>query len=123
MRLAAVVAVGVVAVAAAVVAAGSSPTASHAELYWNNDSADLAVHADLALHIGLAVLADLELHIGLAVLADLALRIGLAALVDCPAHTCRLDCPVLRRALFGHRLRHLGLGLGLDLCLRGYLYS
>lgn len=97
MRLAAVVAVGVVAVAAAVVAAGSSPTASHAELYWNTDSADLAVHADLAL------------------------RIGLAVLVDCPAHTCHLDCPVLRRALFGHRLRLLGLGL--DLCLRGYLYS
>ncbi len=109
MRLAAVVAVGVVAVAAAVVAAGSYPTASHAELYWNTDSADLAVHADL------------ELHIGIAVLADLALRIGLAALVDCPAHTCRLDCPVLRRALFGHRLRLLGLGL--YLCLRGYLYS
>ncbi len=111
MRLAAVVAVGVVAVAAAVVAAGSSPTASHAELYWNTDSADLAVHADL------------ELHIGLAVLADLALRIGLAALVDCPEHTCRLDCPVPRRALFGHGLRLHDLGLGLDLCLRGYLYS
>lgn len=111
MRLAAVVAVGVVAVAAAVVAAGSSPTASPAELYWNTDSADLAV------------LADLELHIGLAVLADLALRIGLAALVDCHEHTCRLDCPVPRRALFGHRLRILGFGLGLDLCLRGYLYS
>ena len=111
MRLAAVVAVGVVAVAAAVVAAGSYPTASHAELYWNTDLADLAV------------LADLELHIGLAVLADLALRIGLAALVDCHEHTCRLDCPVRRRALFGHRLRILGFGLGLDLCLRGYLYS
>ena len=112
MCLAAVVAVGVVAVVAAVVAAGSSPTALHAEQYWNTDLAGLAV---------LAVFADLELHIGLAVLADLALRIGLAALVDCPAHTCRLDCPVLRRALFGHRLRLLGLGL--YLCLRGYLYS
>ena len=110
MRLAAVVAVGVVAVAAAVVAAaGPYPTASNAELYWNTDSADLAVHADL------------ELHIGLAVLADLALRIGLAALVDCPAHTCHLDCHVLRRALFGRGLRLLGLGL--YLCLRGYLYS
>ena len=111
MRQAAVVAVGVVAVAAAVVAAGPYPTASHAEQYWNTDSADLAV------------LADLELHIGLAVLADLALRIGLAALVDCHEHTCRLDCPVLRRALFGHGLRLHGLGLGLDLCLKGYLYS
>lgn len=99
MRLAAVVAVGVVAVAAAVVAAGPYPTALPAELYWNTDSADLAVHADLAL------------------------RIGLAVLVDCPAHTCRLDCPVLRRALFGRGLRLHGLGLGLDLCLRGYLYS
>ena len=114
MRLAAVVAVGVVAVAAAVVAAGSSPTALPAEQYWNTESTGLAV---------LAVFADLELHIGLAVLADLALRIGLAALVDCPVHTCRLDCPVPRRALFGHRLRILGFGLGLDLCLRGYLYS
>ena len=112
MCLAAVVAVGVVAVVAAVVAAGSSPTALHAEQYWNTDLAGLAV---------LAVFADLELHIGLAVLADLALRIGLAALVDCPVHTCRLDCPVPRRALFGHGLRHLGLGL--YLCLRGYLYS
>ncbi len=111
MRLAAVVAVAAAVVAAAVVAAGSYPTASHAELYWNTDSADLAVHADL------------ELHIGLAVLADLALRIGLAALVDCPAHTCHLDCHVLRRALFGRGLRLHGLGLGLDLCLRGYLYS
>lgn len=110
MRLAAVVAVEVV-VVVAVVAAGPYPTALPAEQYWNTDLADLAV------------LADLELHIGLAVLADLALRIGLAALVDCPAHTCRLDCPVLRRALFGHRLRILGFGLGLDLCLRGYLYS
>lgn len=118
MRLAAVVAV-----AAAVVAAGSSPTASHAELYWNTDLADLAVLADLELHIGLVVLADLALRIGLAVHADLALHIGLAALVDCPAHTCRLDCPVLRRALFGHGLRLHGLGLGLDLCLRGFLYS
>lgn len=118
MRLAAVVAV-----AAAVVAAGPYPTASHAEQYWNTDSADLAVLADLALRIGLAVHADLELHIGIAVLADLALRIGLAALVDCPAHTCHLDCHVLRRALFGHGLRLHGLGLGLDLCLRGYLYS
>lgn len=99
MRLAAVVAVGVVAVAAAVVAAGPYPTALPAEQYWNTDSADLAV------------------------LADLALRIGLAALVDCPVHTCRLDCPVRRRVLFGHGLRLLGLGLGLDLCLRGYLYS
>ena len=123
MRLAAVVAVGVVAVAAAVVAAGSYPTASHAELYWNTDLADLAVLADLELHIGLAVLADLALRIGLAVHADLALHIGLAALVDCHEHTCRLDCPVRRRALFGHRLRILGFGLGLDLCLRGYLYS
>ena len=111
MRLAAVVAVGVVAVAAAVVAAGSYPTAHPAEQYWNTDLADLAV------------LADLELHIGLAVLADLALRIGLAALVDCPAHTCHLDCHVLRRALFGRGLRLHGLGLGLDLCLRGFLYS
>ena len=111
MRLAAVVAVGVIAVAAAVVAAGSSPTALPAEQYWNTESADLAL------------LADLELRIGLAVLADLALRIGLAALVDCPVHTCRLDCPVRRRALFGHRLRFHGLGLGIDLCLRGYLYS
>lgn len=98
-------------VAAAVVAAGSYPTAPPAEQYWNTDSADLAV------------LADLELHIGLAVLADLALRIGLAALVDCHEHTCRLGSHVRRRALFGHGLRLLGLGLGLDLCLRGFLYS
>lgn len=99
MRLAAVVAVAAAVVAAAVVAAGPYPTALPAEQYWNTDLADLAV------------------------LADLALRIGLAALVDCPEHTCRLDCPVPRRALFGHGLRLHDLGLGLDLCLRGYLYS